>query len=79
MLDIEDYEERGWFADMAAAAGLPHKVAYSTHEVAKATGVSHSAVCRCAAMGNLPSFLPRGMKRGRLITPAMADHWLAGE
>lgn len=66
------------FADMAKAAGLPAKLGYRPREVAEATGVSYSAVCRCAADGSLQSYLPRGMKRGRLMTPAMVDAWLEG-
>lgn len=66
------------FAEMAEAAGLPAKPGYRPREVAKATGVSYSAVCRCAAEGSLASYLPRGMKRGRLMTPAMVDAWLEG-
>ena len=66
------------FADMAEAAGLPVKLGYTAREVAKATGVSYSAVCQCAAQGHLCSYLPRGMKRGRLMTPAMVDDWLRG-
>lgn len=69
---------RGVFAGMAKAAGLPAKLGYRPREVAEATGVSYSAVCRCAADGSLQSYLPRGMKRGRLMTPAMVDAWLEG-
>ena len=69
---------RGVFAGMAEAAGLPAKLGYTAREVAAATGVSYSAVCQCAADGTLESYLPRGMKRGRLMTPAMVDAWLEG-
>lgn len=68
--------DRPSFAEMAEAAGLPKKTAYNAHEVAEATGVSYSAVCRCAANGTLKSYLPRGMKRGRLMTPTMVDEWI---
>lgn len=66
------------FADMARAAGLPEKIGYTPREVAQATGVNYTSVCRCAARGQLCSYLPRGMKRGRLMTPAMVDDWLRG-
>lgn len=69
---------RGGFAEMAAAAGLPEKVGYTTREVAQATGVGYSTVCRCAADGTLESYLPNGLKRGRLMTPAMVGAWLEG-
>ena len=69
---------RGVFAGMAEAAGLPAKLGYTAREVAAATGVSYSAVCQCAADGTLESYLPRGLKRGRLMTPAMVDDWLKG-
>lgn len=74
----EKEPERGVFAGMAEAAGLPAKLGYTAREVAAATGVSYSAVCQCAADGTLESYLPRGMKRGRLMTPAMVDDWLKG-
>ena len=45
------------FADMAKAAGFPRSSAYRPREVADATGVSYSAVCRCAADGSLESYL----------------------
>lgn len=67
------------FEAMAETSGLPKKIGYSLTEVSKATGVSYSAVCRSAANGELKSYLPRGMKRGRLTTPAMIDDWLKGE
>lgn len=66
------------FADLAEAAGLPRKLGYNAHEVAKATGYGYSTVCRCAAQGELHSYLPRGMARGRLMTPEMVDAWLEG-
>lgn len=66
------------FADMAEAAGLPKKLGYTPREVSRATGVCYSAVCRCMRDGHLESYLPRGMKRGRLSTPAMVDEWLKG-
>lgn len=69
---------RGVFAGMAEAAGLPAKLGYTAREVAAATGVSYSTVCQCASNGTLESYLPRGMKRGRLMTPAMVDAWLEG-
>lgn len=69
---------RGVFAVMAEAAGLPAKLGYTAREVATATGKSYSAVCQCASDGTLESYLPRGMKRGRLMTPAMVDEWLKG-
>lgn len=28
--------------------------------------------------GHLENYLPRGMKRGRLSTPAMVDEWMKG-
>lgn len=74
----EKEPERGVFAGMAEAAGLPAKLGYTAREVAAATGVSYSAVCQCASNGTLESYLPRGMKRGRLMTPAMVDAWLEG-
>lgn len=66
------------FAEMAEAVGLPRKPGYNAHEVARATGYGYSTVCRCAAAGELRSYLPRGMKRGRLMTPAMVDDWMNG-
>lgn len=66
------------FADMAEAAGLPKKLGYKTSEVAKATGYSTRTVCDACQMGMLEYCLPRGMKRGRLMTPAMVDDWLKG-
>lgn len=69
---------RGGFAEMAKAAGLPEKTGYTPKEVALATGVNYTSVCRCATRGELRSYLPRGMKRGRLMTPAMVDDWLRG-
>ena len=69
---------RGVFAGMAEAAGLPAKLGYTAREVATATGMSYSTVCQCASNGTLESYLPRGMKRGRLMTPAMIDDWLRG-
>ena len=74
----EKEPERGVFAGMAEAAGLPVKLGYTAREVAAATGMSYSTVCQCAADGTLESYLPRGMKRGRLMTPAMVDDWLRG-
>ena len=41
------------FADTAEAAGLPKKLGYTAREVAKATGMSYSTVCQCAAQGHL--------------------------
>ena len=61
------------FAEMAKAAGLPKKLGYTPREVSRATGV-----CRCMRDGHLENYLPRGMKRGRLSTPAMVDEWLKG-
>lgn len=66
------------FAAMAAAAGLPKKIGYSTSEVARATGLSCSAISRSAASGKLRSYLPNGLKRGRLMTPEMVDEWMKG-
>lgn len=74
----EKEPERGVFAGMAEAAGLPAKLGYTAREVATATGMSYSTVCQCASNGTLESYLPRGMKRGRLMTPAMIDDWLRG-
>ena len=74
----EKEPERGVFAGMAEAAGLPAKLGYTAREVATATGMSYSTVCQCASNGTLESYLPRGMKRGRLSTPAMVDEWLQG-
>lgn len=74
----EKEPERGVFAGMAEAAGLPAKLGYRPREVATATGMSYSTVCQCASNGTLESYLPRGMKRGRLMTPAMVDAWLEG-
>lgn len=74
----EKEPERGVFAGMAEAAGLPAKLGYTAREVATATGMSYSTVCQCASNGTLESYLPRGMKRGRLMTPAMVDDWLRG-
>ena len=74
----EKEPERGVFAGMAEAAGLPAKLGYTAREVATATGMSYSTVCQCASNGTLESYLPRGMKRGRLMTPAMVDDWLKG-
>ena len=74
----EKEPERGVFAWMAEAAGLPAKLGYTAREVATATGMSYSTVCQCASNGTLESYLPRGMKRGRLMTPAMVDAWLEG-
>lgn len=36
------------------------------------------AVCRCMREGHLENYLPRGMRRGRLSTPAMVDEWMKG-
>lgn len=66
------------FADMAKEAGLPKKLGYRPREVAEATGFSYSTVCRCLKDGHLESYLPKGMKRGRLSTPAMVDEWMKG-
>lgn len=66
------------FAEMAKAAGLPKKLGYTPREVSRATGVCYSAVCRCMREGHLENYLPKGMKRGRLSTPAMVDEWLKG-
>lgn len=66
------------FADMAKAAGLPAKLGYKAWEVAKATGYSQRTVSGACQSGALGYYLPRGMKRGRLMTPAMVDAWLEG-
>ena len=69
---------RGVFAGMAKAAGLPAKLGYKAWEVAKATGYSQRTVSGACQSGALGYYLPRGMKRGRLMTPAMVDAWLEG-
>ena len=74
----EKEPERGVFADMAKAAGLPAKLGYKAWEVAKATGYSQRTVSGACQSGALGYYLPRGMKRGRLMTPAMVDAWLEG-
>lgn len=66
------------FADMAEAAGLPRKLGYSASEVARATGYSARTVRDAFQAGRLESYLPRGMKRGRMTTPAAVDDWLKG-
>ena len=74
----EKEPERGVFAGMAEAAGLPAKLGYKAWEVAKATGYSQRTVSGACQSGALGYYLPRGMKRGRLMTPAMVDAWLEG-
>lgn len=69
---------RGVFAGMAEAAGLPARLGYKAWEVAKATGYSQRTVSGACQSGALGYYLPRGMKRGRLMTPAMVDDWLEG-
>lgn len=66
------------FAAMAEAAGLPVKLGYGAVEVAMATGYSARTVRNACQAGQLDYYLPRGMKRGRLMTPAMVDDWLRG-
>lgn len=63
------------FEDMAMAAGLKRKGAYTLPEIATATGISYDALRREANKGAIKTFLPPGRSRGYLVRPEWFDEW----
>lgn len=63
------------FAEAAAAAGLPAKMAYTVRECSKASGCSVSMLHEAVREGDLKSFTPPGRVRGRLVKPEWFDDW----
>lgn len=62
--------------DMAAACGLPPKLAYTTKETAGYVGVPYTTLLAEIHAGRLKCFLPNGRERGWVIRPEDVDRWI---
>ena len=74
---MEATAEATGFALMAQDAGLQKKAMYTLREVAQASGVAYTTIVEEARDGRLPTFLPPGRTRGRLVKPEWFDAWFA--
>ena len=63
--------------DMAVAAGLPPRVAYSLRQTADYVGVSYATVREEARSGRLRTMpRPTGGLRGAKVRPEDVDEWI---